>query len=59
MLIGNEILTIIKRRNFVVNIKILTDNNPNLDLVKVLHVYNSIKFHRFIHMILSGNEILQ
>ena len=30
----------------------------NLDVVKVIHMQSLIKFHRFVHKILSGHQIL-
>ena len=54
MLNGNEILTIIEFHNSVVNMQILMDNIPNLDLVNVLHMQTLIKFYRFVYKILSG-----
>ena len=54
----NEILTIIKRYNSVINLQKWIGNNPGLDLVKSMHMQTLIKFHLFAHKILSGNEIL-
>ena len=55
---GNKILTIIKGHYFVVNLRKLRGNNPNLELVK----FNACtKFHQIpliLHKILSRNEIL-
>ena len=48
-------LMTIKGLNSVVNLHKLTCNNPKLELVKGKA---SVKFHRFVHMIPSGNEIL-
>ena len=33
-------------------------NNPNLDLVEIMHNQNLIKFHQFVHKILSRNNIM-
>ena len=52
ILSGNEILTLIKGRNSVVNLRNLTLYNPNLDIIYV-NVYTKVVLN-----ILSGNEIL-
>ena len=38
----------------------MSDNNPNLNLVKinVMYIQNLVKFYPFFLQILSGNEIL-
>ena len=54
----NKILTSIKGRNSVTNVRKITVNNPNLDLVN-MNVYT--KFGQnlsFLFKILSGKEIL-
>ena len=56
ILSGNEILTSIKGRNSVVNLRNLTLYNPNLDIIYV-NVY-LVKFCPLVLKILSGNEIL-
>ena len=58
ILSSNEILTTAKDRNYVVNLRKMTCNNTNLDLVKVNAYANLIKFHQLIHKILTGYEIL-
>ena len=56
ILSGNEILTSIKGRNSVVNLRNLTLYNPNLDIIYV-NVY-LVKFCPLVLKILSGNKIL-
>ena len=56
ILSGNEILTSIKGHNSVINLRKLTCNNPNLDLVNI-NAYANFA-HQFVLKILSGNEIL-
>ena len=58
ILSGNEILTSIKGHNSVIDLRILTRNNPNQDLVNVNAYANFVKFHQFVLKLLSGNEIL-
>ena len=60
ILSGNEILTSIKGRNSVVNLRNLTLFNPNLDIIYV-NVYTKflVKFCPLVLKILSGNEILR
>ena len=52
---GNKILTSIKDHNSVINLRKLTRNNPNLELVSI---NADAKYGQFIIEILSGNEIL-
>ena len=54
----NEILTSIKGRNFVANLRNLTLYNPNLDIINVNVYTNLVKFCPLVLKILSGNEIL-
>ena len=56
---GNEILTSIKGRNSVANLRNLTLNNPNLLLSLLMCIQNSVKFIPLVLKILSGNEILR
>ena len=51
-------LKITMDRNCVVYLQILTHNDPNADLVNVnaCTKQNLIKFHQFVHKILSGNN---
>ena len=51
-------LTITKAHNSVVNRQKLMRYNPNLVLVKMYAYAKFIKFHQFLHKILSENEIL-
>ena len=59
ILSGNEILTSIKGRYSVVNLRKLTLYNPNLDIIYVnVYIQNLVKFCPLVLKILSGNEIL-
>ena len=58
ILSGNEILTSIKDRNSVVNLRNLMLYNPNLDIIYVICIQNFVKFCALVLKILSGNEIL-
>ena len=58
ILSGNKILTSIKGRNSVVNLRNLTLYNPNLDIIYVNVIQNLVKFCPLVLKILSGNEIL-
>ena len=59
ILSGNEILTSIKGRNSVANLRNLTLYNPNLDIIYVNVCTNLVKFCPLVLKILSGNEILK
>ena len=52
---GNQILSSIKGRNSVANLRNLTLYNPNLDIINV----NLVKFCPLVLKILSGNENLR
>ena len=54
----NEILTSIKGRNSVVNLRNLTLYNPNLDIIYVNVYTKLVKFCPLVLKILSVNEIL-
>ena len=56
ILSGNKILTSIKGRNSVANLRNLTLYNPNLDLINVKCIQNLVKFCPLVLKILSGNE---
>ena len=58
ILTGNEILTSIKDRNSVVNLRNLTLYNPNLDIIYVNMYTKFVKFCALVLKIFSGNEIL-
>ena len=55
ILSGNVILTSIKGHNSLTNLRKLTANNPNVDLVSVNSL---VKFGPFVPKILNGNENL-
>ena len=55
---GNEILTSIKGRNSVPNLRNLPLYNPNLDTINVNVYTNLVKFCPLVLKILSGNKIL-
>ena len=59
ILSGNEILTFIKGRNSVENLRNLTLYNPNLETINVNVYTNLVKFCPLVIKILSGNEILR
>ena len=59
ILSGNEILTSIKGRNSVANLRNLTVYNPNLDTINVNVYTKLVKFCLLVLKILSGNEILR
>ena len=59
ILSGNEILTSIKGRNSVANLRNLTLYNPNLETINVLCLQNLVKFCPLVLKILSGNKILR
>ena len=56
----NESLTTTKGHNHAVNLRKLTGNNPNVDLVNVNAYVRLIlvSFHQYVFKILSGNETL-
>ena len=58
ILSGNEILTSIKGRNSVVNLRNLTLYNPKLDIIYIMCIQNLVKFCPLVLKILSGNGIL-
>ena len=58
ILSGNEILTSIKGRNSVANLRNWTLYNPNLDTINVNVFTKLVKFFPLVLKILSGNEIL-
>ena len=58
ILSGNEILTSIKGRNSVANLRNLRLYNPNLDIIYVMCIQNLVKFCPLVLKILSENEIL-
>ena len=59
ILSGNEILTSIKGRNSVANLRNLTLYNPNLDTINVNVYTKLVKFFPLVLKILSKNKILR
>ena len=55
---GKEILTSIKGHDSVINLRKLTRNNPNLDLVNINAYAKFGQIIQFVLKILSENEIL-
>ena len=51
-------LTSIKGHTSVTNLRKMTGNDPNLDIVNINEHTNLVKFYQFILKILSGNTIL-
>ena len=58
ILSGNEILTSIKGRNSVANLRNLTLYNPNLDIINVYMYTNLDKLCPLVLKILSRNEMV-
>ena len=58
ILSGNENLTLITGHHSDTNLRKMTGNNLNLDLIISMHKQNLMKFYPFVLRILSGNEIL-
>ena len=58
ILSGNEILTSIKGRNSVANLRKKTIYNPNLDLINDNVYTKLVKFCPLVLKILRGNEVL-
>ena len=59
ILSGNEILSLMKGHNFVINLRKLmrTCNDHNLDVFNTNAYAKFVKFHQFVSKILSVNEI--